>query len=168
MFDTISGNYDGLNKIISLGTDATWKKKILQMVQLQQPTSILDIATGTGDLAILLSKTNAEKIKDALKQLDEKGPIIIDGDGNEVSNDTIPFSNKSIFKQGLHTFENHLTISKDLLYFWDGKKYYDIALSNSMWDRKAFTLCEKKILTRYNKLKYKDNPLDVDKSYIIV
>ncbi|MFY7936054.1 MAG: class I SAM-dependent methyltransferase, partial [Flavobacterium sp.] len=45
MFDTISENYDGLNKIISLGTDATWKKKILQMVKLQQPASILDIAT---------------------------------------------------------------------------------------------------------------------------
>ena len=62
MFDNISGNYDGLNKIISLGTDATWKKKILQMVQLQKPTSILDIATGTGDLAILFAETSATEI----------------------------------------------------------------------------------------------------------
>jgi demethylmenaquinone methyltransferase / 2-methoxy-6-polyprenyl-1,4-benzoquinol methylase len=62
MFDTISGEYDGLNKIISLGTDATWKKKILQMVQLQNPTSILDIATGTGDLAILFAETSAKEI----------------------------------------------------------------------------------------------------------
>jgi demethylmenaquinone methyltransferase/2-methoxy-6-polyprenyl-1,4-benzoquinol methylase len=62
MFDTISENYDGLNKIISLGTDATWKKKILQMVKLQQPASILDIATGTGDLAILFAETTATEI----------------------------------------------------------------------------------------------------------
>jgi demethylmenaquinone methyltransferase/2-methoxy-6-polyprenyl-1,4-benzoquinol methylase len=62
MFDTISGNYDGLNKIISLGTDATWKKKILQKVKLLHPTSILDIATGTGDLAILFAETTAIEI----------------------------------------------------------------------------------------------------------
>lgn len=62
MFDTISGNYDGLNKIISLGTDAAWKKKILKMVQLQNPTNILDIATGTGDLAILFAATSAKEI----------------------------------------------------------------------------------------------------------
>ena len=62
MFDTISGNYDGLNKIISLGTDATWKKKILQRVKLLHPTSILDIATGTGDLAILFAETTATEI----------------------------------------------------------------------------------------------------------
>jgi len=62
MFDTISENYDGMNKIISLGTDASWKKKILQMVKLQNPTSILDIATGTGDLAILFAETSAKEI----------------------------------------------------------------------------------------------------------
>lgn len=66
MFDNISGNYDGLNKIISLGTDAAWKKKILQMVQLQSQrfgtTTILDIATGTGDLAILFAETSATEI----------------------------------------------------------------------------------------------------------
>ena len=62
MFDTISENYDGLNKIISLGTDAAWKKKILQMVQLQNPTTILDVATGTGDLAILFADTSATEI----------------------------------------------------------------------------------------------------------
>ncbi len=62
MFDTISGNYDELNKIISLGTDAKWKKKILQTVQLRNPNSILDIATGTGDLAILFAATTAKEI----------------------------------------------------------------------------------------------------------
>jgi hypothetical protein len=82
--------------------------------------------------------------------------------------DILPFSNQDCFKQRYVGYKNHLTVSEDLLYFWNGKTYYDIALSSSMWDRKNYTLCEKKIITRYNKLKYKDNPLDVDKSYIIV
>ena len=62
MFDTISENYDGLNKIISFGTDAKWKQKILKMVAAKNPTTILDIATGTGDLAILFAKTSATEI----------------------------------------------------------------------------------------------------------
>jgi demethylmenaquinone methyltransferase/2-methoxy-6-polyprenyl-1,4-benzoquinol methylase len=62
MFDTISENYDGLNKIISFGTDAKWKRKILKMVAAKKPSTILDIATGTGDLAILFATTSATEI----------------------------------------------------------------------------------------------------------
>ena len=62
MFDTISGNYDGLNRVISFGIDIKWRKKVLQLVANKNPENILDIATGTGDLAILLAKTNAKKI----------------------------------------------------------------------------------------------------------
>lgn len=62
MFDAISDNYDGLNKIISFGTDAKWKQKILKMVAAGKPQSILDIATGTGDLAVLFASTSATEI----------------------------------------------------------------------------------------------------------
>ncbi|WP_456312889.1 bifunctional demethylmenaquinone methyltransferase/2-methoxy-6-polyprenyl-1,4-benzoquinol methylase UbiE [Pseudomonas shirazensis] len=62
MFDTISGNYDNLNRVISFGIDVKWRKKVLKIVSDTKPKIILDIATGTGDLAILMSKTNAEKI----------------------------------------------------------------------------------------------------------
>lgn len=62
MFDTISGNYDSLNRMISLGTDQGWRRNVLKMVSDTNPDSILDIATGTGDLAILLSKSNAKRI----------------------------------------------------------------------------------------------------------
>jgi demethylmenaquinone methyltransferase / 2-methoxy-6-polyprenyl-1,4-benzoquinol methylase len=62
MFDTISGNYDKLNRVISFGIDLKWRKKVLKMVADKNPNSILDIATGTGDLAILMTKTKAEKI----------------------------------------------------------------------------------------------------------
>lgn len=62
MFDTISGNYDGLNRVISFGIDVKWRKKVLQIVKDSNPKTILDIATGTGDLAILMAETKAEKI----------------------------------------------------------------------------------------------------------
>lgn len=62
MFDAISGNYDGLNRVISFGTDIKWRKKVLAMIKTKNPDTILDIATGTGDLAILMSETNATKI----------------------------------------------------------------------------------------------------------
>ena len=62
MFDTISSKYDNLNRVISFGVDVKWRKKILKMIATKNPETILDIATGTGDLAILLSNTNAKKI----------------------------------------------------------------------------------------------------------
>ena len=62
MFDTISGDYDGLNRVISFGIDVKWRKKVVKIVDQTNPKLILDIATGTGDLAIALAKTNADKI----------------------------------------------------------------------------------------------------------
>ena len=63
MFDAISENYDGLNRVISFGTDIKWRKKVLATIIEHHPESILDIATGTGDLAIKFAeKTSATKI----------------------------------------------------------------------------------------------------------
>jgi demethylmenaquinone methyltransferase/2-methoxy-6-polyprenyl-1,4-benzoquinol methylase len=62
MFDTISGNYDNLNRVISFGIDVKWRKKVLKMVANSNPKTILDIATGTGDLAILMAQTKADTI----------------------------------------------------------------------------------------------------------
>ena len=62
MFDTISGNYDALNRVISFGIDIKWRKKVLEIVAQSNPKTILDIATGTGDLAILMANTHAESI----------------------------------------------------------------------------------------------------------
>lgn len=62
MFDAISGNYDGLNRVISLGIDVKWRKKVVEIVGKNNPKQILDIATGTGDLAIMMSKLNPDKI----------------------------------------------------------------------------------------------------------
>ncbi|WP_199269650.1 bifunctional demethylmenaquinone methyltransferase/2-methoxy-6-polyprenyl-1,4-benzoquinol methylase UbiE [Formosa sp. L2A11] len=62
MFDNISGTYDDLNRVISFGIDIKWRKKVVELVKNTNPNSVLDIATGTGDLAINLAETNAEKI----------------------------------------------------------------------------------------------------------
>ncbi|MBC9795553.1 bifunctional demethylmenaquinone methyltransferase/2-methoxy-6-polyprenyl-1,4-benzoquinol methylase UbiE [Sinomicrobium weinanense] len=62
MFDTISGKYDGLNRVISFGIDVKWRKKVVNIVGKNKPETILDIATGTGDLAINLTRTGAKKI----------------------------------------------------------------------------------------------------------
>ena len=51
--------YDWLN---SLGIDVKWRKKVVALVAKKNPENILDIATGTGDLAILMTSTSAKKI----------------------------------------------------------------------------------------------------------
>ncbi len=62
MFDHISDRYDFLNGLISLGMDKRWKKNVLKLLLKKNPKNILDIATGTGDMAILFQKTEAKKI----------------------------------------------------------------------------------------------------------
>ena len=62
MFDTISGEYDRLNRVISFGTDVRWRKRVVSILTPKKPSRILDIATGTGDLAIALKETGAEQI----------------------------------------------------------------------------------------------------------
>ena len=63
MFDNISTDYDGLNRVISFGIDVKWRRKVVALVARQKPDLVLDIATGTGDLAINLAKgTGATKI----------------------------------------------------------------------------------------------------------
>lgn len=56
MFDNISARYDFLNHLLSLGIDKGWRRKVVRIVSGTNPTKVLDIATGTADLAIALSK----------------------------------------------------------------------------------------------------------------
>ena len=125
MFDTISNEYDGLNRVISFGIDLKWRNKVVEIVGLQNPDSILDIATGTGDLAINLTQTNAKKIigldisegmlnvgreKINLKQLNHTIDMVV-GDS-----ENLPFENGSFdaitVAFGVRNFE---TLEKGLL-----------------------------------------------------
>ena len=56
MFDNISSKYDFLNHFLSLGVDYSWRKKVRKIIAKSGATRILDVATGTGDLAIEMSK----------------------------------------------------------------------------------------------------------------
>lgn len=62
MFDNISARYDFLNHLLSLGIDKGWRRKVVRIVSATQPTKVLDIATGTADLAIALSKIDGAHI----------------------------------------------------------------------------------------------------------
>lgn len=56
MFDKIAPSYDRLNHALSLGIDRRWRCTAVDALGIHQPQQILDIATGTGDFALLLAK----------------------------------------------------------------------------------------------------------------
>ncbi len=62
MFDDISPKYDFLNHLLSFGIDRAWRKKLVRMLGVWKPLTVLDVATGTGDLAIAISALNPQKI----------------------------------------------------------------------------------------------------------
>ena len=122
MFDTISNEYDDLNRVISFGIDIKWRKKVVQIISKKKPTNILDIATGTGDLAINLTQTDASQIigldisegmldvgrkKIAKKQLDNTIEMVV-GDSENLPFDDNSFDAITV-AFGVRNFE-HLEI----------------------------------------------------------
>ncbi|MEZ5018482.1 MAG: bifunctional demethylmenaquinone methyltransferase/2-methoxy-6-polyprenyl-1,4-benzoquinol methylase UbiE [Flavipsychrobacter sp.] len=62
MFNNIAGKYDFLNHTLSMGIDKGWRKKAIAAIQEVNPQNILDVATGTGDLAIAAARLNPDSI----------------------------------------------------------------------------------------------------------
>lgn len=62
MFDNIAPSYDLLNRLLSLGIDMQWRKIAIKRLQPYQPKLVVDIATGTGDFAVVARKLQADKI----------------------------------------------------------------------------------------------------------
>lgn len=56
MFDNISHRYDFLNRVLSVGVDNWWRRKAIGLLKPYKPAHLLDIATGTGDVAIMAAK----------------------------------------------------------------------------------------------------------------
>lgn len=56
MFNSIAANYDLLNHLLSFGVDKSWRKKTIDHMKLDNNSKVLDLATGTGDLAALALK----------------------------------------------------------------------------------------------------------------
>ncbi|MDB5227669.1 MAG: bifunctional demethylmenaquinone methyltransferase/2-methoxy-6-polyprenyl,4-benzoquinol methylase [Bacteroidota bacterium] len=62
MFNNVAPTYDFLNHFFSLGIDKLWRNKLVTLIGRSNPKWILDVATGTADLAIAETKLNPEKI----------------------------------------------------------------------------------------------------------
>ena len=62
LFNSISNHYDFLNHFLSLGFDVYWRKRAIRLLKEKRPRNILDIATGTGDLAIEALSVEPDKV----------------------------------------------------------------------------------------------------------
>ena len=85
MFDSIAGKYDFMNRFLSARTDVLWRRKAINLFKTDKPRRILDVATGTGDMAIR-----------AVKMLN---PEFVEG--IDISPNMLEFGRKKIEKEGL-------------------------------------------------------------------
>ena len=93
MFDKIAFRYDFLNRFLSAGIDIRWRKKVIKELRKLNPSTVLDVATGTGDVAIL-----------TYKMLGTKKIIGID-----ISDKMLEIGNKKIERLGL---KDHVELLK--------------------------------------------------------
>ncbi|WP_257190983.1 MULTISPECIES: bifunctional demethylmenaquinone methyltransferase/2-methoxy-6-polyprenyl-1,4-benzoquinol methylase UbiE [unclassified Chryseobacterium] len=62
MFDNIAPKYDLLNRVLSMKIDVLWRNKLVKWMKNDTPQEVLDVATGTGDLAITIEKGTGSKV----------------------------------------------------------------------------------------------------------
>ena len=60
MFDNIAPAYDRLNHTLSLSVDRIWRRRVVRIVGRLHPRRVLDMATGTGDLAVMMARSIPE------------------------------------------------------------------------------------------------------------
>jgi len=60
MFDQIAGRYDMLNRVMSMGIDQSWRRKTVDAMALPAGARVLDLATGTGDLALMIARMHPD------------------------------------------------------------------------------------------------------------
>jgi demethylmenaquinone methyltransferase/2-methoxy-6-polyprenyl-1,4-benzoquinol methylase len=58
MFDNIAGKYDLLNRVLSMGIDKGWRKKMVRQLHALPSSKVLDVATGTADVALDIVKAH--------------------------------------------------------------------------------------------------------------
>lgn len=101
MFDNIAGRYDFLNHFLSFGLDFYWRKKALKLTGLDSQSILLDVACGTGDVAIQAKKMGVQKIYGAdfsfnMLSLFDKKSQWIDGKLVQMVAEKIPFKDESV------------------------------------------------------------------------
>jgi demethylmenaquinone methyltransferase/2-methoxy-6-polyprenyl-1,4-benzoquinol methylase len=60
MFDAIAPRYDLLNRLLSLGIDQRWRRRLVQLLELRPGARVLDHATGTADLALMIARSGTD------------------------------------------------------------------------------------------------------------
>lgn len=98
LFDDLAPSYDRLNRLFSLGLDVGWRKQLVAAVALQRPLTLLDLACGSGDVAVLLRQNlpgtrivGLDFSRPLLTQARERGlPALIEADALK-----LPFASKS-------------------------------------------------------------------------
>lgn len=79
MFGKIAPRYDFLNRLLSFGIDRRWRKKTVRLLKYNEDSRILDVATGTGDVALEIARTTPASVKitgaDFCKEMIELGQI---------------------------------------------------------------------------------------------
>lgn len=84
MFDNIAPTYDRLNHIMSLNIDRIWRRRVMRIIRRAKPQRIMDVATGTGDLAIAMAREvnevhilgvdlSEEMLSEARKKIQKQG-----------------------------------------------------------------------------------------------
>ena len=119
MFDNISSKYDGLNRVITFGIDLRWRKKVVNLVLNHGTEKALDIATGTGDLAVQMAAKGVPSVvgldispgmldvgrrKVQEKRLSQKVEMVL-GDSENLSFDDESFDAATV-AFGVRNFEN--------------------------------------------------------------
>ena len=62
MFDAIAGRYDLVNRVLSLGLDQGWRRKAVRALALRPGATVVDLATGTGDLALAIARAHDARV----------------------------------------------------------------------------------------------------------
>jgi demethylmenaquinone methyltransferase / 2-methoxy-6-polyprenyl-1,4-benzoquinol methylase len=127
MFDNIAPRYDVLNRILSGGIDQQWRRKAIAMIQADSHSRILDVATGTGDLAILAASLDPDEIVgvDIAEKMLQVGRVKIEKRGlssliklKHGDAEQLPFSEKSfdaaMVAFGVRNFEDLSAGLKDI------------------------------------------------------
>ena len=96
MFDNIADSYDKINHILSFNIDKNWRKKIIAHLPQTRPIQILDVATGTGDLAIMMAKHSKQARITAIDISDNMMEIAIKKADKENVADKIVFKNNNV------------------------------------------------------------------------
>jgi demethylmenaquinone methyltransferase/2-methoxy-6-polyprenyl-1,4-benzoquinol methylase len=79
MFGAIAPRYDFLNRLLSFGIDRRWRKKTVRLLKYRPDARILDVATGTGDVALEIARTTPSSVKitgaDFCQEMVDRGKV---------------------------------------------------------------------------------------------